>query len=178
MFLKNRFPIRSTDRQLIALAQATKKLPGDMAEVGVYRGKSAPLTHVMKISKTLHVFDTFEELPDPSSGHKKSHHLYNLGRLLTISIHRGAFPASANGLEDRWFSFVHLDVDLHDHDGMRASLEWFYPRMTHGGAILCNNYQSGLRKAIDEFFRDKPEIVIPLPVDAHCLIVRSTPASP
>jgi O-methyltransferase len=52
-------------------------------------------------------------------------------------------------------------------------LAYFYPRMSQGGIIVCHDYIafSGVRKAADEFFQEKPEAVIELPGN-QCLIVK------
>ena len=50
--------------QLFSLVRATAKLGGCMAEVGVYRGGSARLIHEADASRSLHLFDTFEGLPE------------------------------------------------------------------------------------------------------------------
>jgi len=51
--------------QLINAVEATANVPGDLAEVGVFDGASARLVldHAPK-HKTLHLFDTFQGLPD------------------------------------------------------------------------------------------------------------------
>ena len=41
----------------------TQKVPGDIAEVGVYKGGSAKIICSAKGDKSLHLFDTFEGLP-------------------------------------------------------------------------------------------------------------------
>ena len=41
----------------------TQKVPGDIAEVGVYKGGSAKMICSAKGDKHLHLFDTFEGLP-------------------------------------------------------------------------------------------------------------------
>src|SRR3954452_25293002 len=50
--------------QLISAVTATEKLGGDMAELGVASGASAKLISEYAPSRTLHLFDTFEGLPD------------------------------------------------------------------------------------------------------------------
>ena len=64
---------------------------------------------------------------------------------------------------DKKFSFVHLDVDI--YTSTLEALKFFYPRINRGGAILSHDYPGavGVKKAFDEFFEDKPEIVIELP---------------
>ena len=41
-----------------------EKIPGSFAELGVYKGESARLIHLMDNSRTFHLFDTFDGLPD------------------------------------------------------------------------------------------------------------------
>src|SRR5258708_446913 len=53
--------------QLMAIAAASAKVPGAMAEVGVYRGASAKLICEVSGSRTVHLFDTFDGLPVPTS---------------------------------------------------------------------------------------------------------------
>lgn len=48
------------------LVQRTKKISGDIVEVGVYKGGSAKLIREADKSKSLHLFDTFEGLPSLS----------------------------------------------------------------------------------------------------------------
>jgi hypothetical protein len=69
---------------------------------------------------------------------------------------------------------VHIDCDL--YEPIRAALEYFYPRMVPGGYIVMHDYTSmawnGAERAIDEFFADKPESVIPLPDGAGSCVAR------
>jgi O-methyltransferase len=58
---------------------------------------------------------------------------------------------------------VHLDADL--YEPILEGLKFFYPRMPKHGMILVHDYNAwiGARKAVDDFFSDKPELVIPMP---------------
>src|SRR5665811_557353 len=49
--------------QVLSCARATSKVPGDIAEVGVYRGGSARLICEVQGARGLYLFDTFEGLP-------------------------------------------------------------------------------------------------------------------
>src|SRR5262249_30195318 len=63
------------------LAIQTSTLPGDMAEVGVYKGGTAKLlalTIEPTSSKTLHLFDTFSGMP-PTDALTDHHHEGDLG---------------------------------------------------------------------------------------------------
>ena len=50
-----------------SLARAQSALRGEMAEVGVYQGCSAKLISTANEGRTLHLFDTFEGLPEPDT---------------------------------------------------------------------------------------------------------------
>ena len=68
-------------------------------------------------------------------------------------------PDTFAGLSDARFCFAHIDLDL--YQGVRDSLDFLYPRLSHGGVIVLDDYGfascPGARKAVDEFFQDKPE---------------------
>jgi O-methyltransferase len=57
---------------------------------------------------------------------------------------------------------VHLDADL--YESTLAAFEFFYRRLPPGGIMLCHDYHSaaGVVKAIEEFFRDRPDPVVEL----------------
>lgn len=164
--------------------KSVAKLGGSMAEVGVYKGGSAKLICKYKGDSPLHLFDTFEGLPEPterdtSMGFHEGQ-FGNTSRELVeellkpysnVHIYQGFFPDTALPIERESFSFVNLDVDL--HDSTLAALEFFYPRTQKGGIILSHDYSTadGVRKAVDEFFARKPEPILPVS-DSQCLIVK------
>jgi hypothetical protein len=89
----------------------------------------------------------------------------NLVGLDPVAIHKGWIPSGFSDVEEVTFSFVHLDVDL--YQPTLDSLQFFYPRLPPGGILLCDDYGfvtcPGARKAMDEFFADKPEPIIQSP---------------
>ncbi len=157
---------------LCAQARRSAKIPGEMAELGVYRGGSARLICAVKGERPLHLFDTFEGLPEATEHDPKFRgggfqgSLEEVQKLLqpfpAVHYHKGFFPQSAEALGDLRFSFVHLDVDL--YQSTVSGLEWFYPRLHSGGILISHDYPvaEGVRKAFDEFFADKPESLIEL----------------
>jgi len=169
--------------QIFMAVKRTEKINGDIAEVGSYRGGSAKLICEAKGNKTLHLFDTFEGLPDlchnddPKQFHKgecsasledvKSY----LKKYKNVYFYKGLFPSTADPIKNKKFSFVHLDVDL--YEATLASIKFFYPRMNKGGIIISHDYISapGVRKAFDDFFKDKPEPIIEMS-GSQCLIVK------
>ena len=74
-----------------------------------------------------------------------------------VVVHQGFFPATAEGVEDR-FAFVSLDVDLHDPTA--AGLEFFFPRLSPGGFIFVHDYNNGryngVRQAVEDFVARTP----------------------
>ncbi len=171
---------------LYQLALKTQKVPGDVAEVGVYRGGSAKLFALFKGSKGLHLFDTFEGMPTTCpdidrhlAGEFADTSLESVRRYLSafsgVFFYKGVFPDSARELASgsTRFSLVHLDVDI--YESTKAGLEFFYPRTVRGGMIISHDYRNlacpGVKKAFDEFFADRPEPVIEL-WKTQCLVVK------
>lgn len=166
---------------VFSLARAQAGLDGDMAEVGVYQGVSARLISLASGGIPLHLFDTFDGLPDVDAAEydrmRKGHYAASLPSVQDfmadrprITFNKGMFPGTAGPVEDRRFSFVHLDVDL--RSGTLACLEFFYPRMVPGGVILTHDYSylDGVRAAYAEFLADRPERPIELPSSQAMLV--------
>ena len=167
---------------IYAFARAYAQLPGAMAEVGVYQGVSAKLICEAKGERELHLFDTFEGLPDKSGTdvprYKPSQYLCSLESVQeylkgypNVHFYKGLFPESATGLEEMKFRFVHIDVDL--YESTKGCLEWFYPRLLPGAILVSHDYSllAGVREAFTEFFADKPEKPLELPT-TQCMIVK------
>jgi len=76
-----------------------------------------------------------------------------------IEYRKGWVPDTFAGLEDRKFCFAHIDLDL--YQGVFDCLSFVYPRLSPGGSIVFDDYGfascPGARRAVDEFFADKPE---------------------
>ena len=165
-----------------SLARAQAKRPGDLAEVGVYKGASAKLISEAKGDKKLLLFDTYEGLPpqgehDPGV-HREHQYTCSLESVQAylkgysnLEYYKGIFPDSTKGVPEAQYSFAHFDVDL--YDGTLGCLQYFYPRMIPGGVMLSHDYGmlSGVEKAFDEFFADKPEPVIELPT-TQCMVIK------
>lgn len=176
-----RFLFRPSELAIVySLASACRAIPGDYAEVGVFRGTSAKVIATAKGDKPLFLFDTFNGLPLPgrkdgrfrqkqfaASVEVVRRRLQNYANVTTVP---GIFPASGGHLRNHHFAFVHLDVDLYSstHD----CLEFFYPRMNPGGIILSHDYAqaAGVQRAFNEFFAARPERIVRLPM-SQCMVV-------
>lgn len=167
---------------LYSLAQAQSKQPGAFAEVGVFEGGSARVTCEVKGDKELHLFDTFEGLPEMGEQDRGIHYesqyacsVESVKEYLkdyeNVFLHKGLFPDSAAGLEEMKFSFVHLDVDI--YKSTLGCLYYFYPRMNPGGIMLSHDYSilDGVEAAFAEFLADKPEELIELP-STQCMVIK------
>jgi O-methyltransferase len=168
--------------QILSALRATEHLGGDIAELGVAYGASAKLIATHAAGRPVHLFDTFAGLPTPGAGDSEkfqsgdfvssieSVKAYLDG--LNCNFHQGLFPATAATVQDRAFSFVHLDVDL--YESTRAGLEFFYPRMKRGGILMSHDYLSatGVNRAFDEFFEGKAERAVELISGYQCMVVK------
>jgi len=167
---------------IYSLARAQMKMPGAIAEVGVFQGASAKIICELKGDKPLHLFDTFEGLPEASEHDRGIHKLGQytcslesvqdyLKDYKNLHYYKGIFPDSAVNVSDDRFCMAHFDVDL--YEGTKACLEYFYPRMVPGGIMVTHDYDilAGVRKAFEEFLADKPESLIEMPT-TQCMIVK------
>jgi hypothetical protein len=160
-----------------------QKVPGDIAEVGVYKGGSAKIICSVKGGKHLHLFDTFEGLPQvdeidmvwpfyegkfAASYDKVRDYLKDE---TNVTFYKGIFPETAGPIEGKTFSMVNLDVDC--YESTKQCLEFFYSRMSPGGIILSHDYATtpGVRKAFDDFFEGKVEPVLET-AGSQCLVVK------
>jgi ABC-type polysaccharide/polyol phosphate transport system ATPase subunit len=170
----------SLDRKfaLKELLKLVVHLPGDLAEVGVYKGASAWLMceATAGTTKTVHLFDSFEGLSEPlpvdgsywfrgALSVSDEHARQNLSRFGNAKIYKGWVPERFQDVADRCFCFVHVDVDL--YEPTRASVEFFYERLVTNGLMVFDDYGfetcPGARQAVDEFFATRPEALVMLP---------------
>ncbi|MDR6207809.1 TylF/MycF/NovP-related O-methyltransferase [Paraburkholderia graminis] len=173
---------------LISDLVAKNKVPGDFAELGVWQGNTAELlaAFARRQQRTLYLLDTFEGFPEEDLGREEKHLSgifkdtsletvkRRVGEERTVFV-KGYFPETAIQLpDDGQYAIVHIDCDL--YAPMVAALEYFYPRTAPGGFILMHDYGSlcwdGAEKAVDEFFSDKAEGVMPLPDLCSTVVVR------
>jgi O-methyltransferase len=154
-----------------------------IAEIGSYRGGSAYLIASAAPNSAVHVFDTFEGMPETDrqkDWHKKGDFPVNNGEILSflsrkknISVHKGFFPTTATPVQESTFSLVHIDVDI--YRSVTDCLEFFYPRTRTGGVLISDDYGftscPGAKEAWDTFFADKPERSLYLPT-GQCLVIK------
>jgi len=174
---------RIIDRRftLAQFAKAVRLLRGSTAECGVLGGVGSAiicrtLENTYRDDESHWGFDSFEGLSEPVEADLCKHSWQKKGALaITPEIARqnladfpfctlvkGWIPQTFPPAENDRFRLVHLDLDL--YQPTVDSLDFFYPRMNAGGAFVFDDYGHltcpGVRKAVDEFFADKPEHVL------------------
>jgi O-methyltransferase len=169
---------------LYQFAQQARSVPGEVAEIGVYRGGTAKLIAELCAPKTVHLFDTFEGMPAVHAEHDFHRErdfgdaqLEDVKRYLAentnVVFHPGFFPDTATPVQDKRFCLVHIDVDV--YPSVKSCCEFFYPRTSSGGTLLFDDYGfvtcPGAKVAVDEFFAGKPEKPTYLP-SGQCVVTR------
>ena len=178
---------------LIALLDRTCALQGDLAECGVYRGGTLITTGIYlqqkRLTKVLYGFDSFEgfdgsvdsELPfedfppqrrggfGDTSARYVSDKVRRFRLEDQVKLVNGYMADTLRLHAQRTFCFVHLDVDI--YESYQLALEFFFPRMADGGAILLDEYNDppwpGCNKAVDEFLVGKTEQLQQIERDNH-----------
>ena len=165
----------------------TLKVPGDVVEAGCYEGLTSILMQKtlgqFKSKKGLHVYDSFEGLPEKHEKDGKSL-LFRKGFLKTKKgilienfkkfnvrlpeIHVGWFKDTLPTQLPKKICFAHLDGDF--YSSIKESLENIYPRLSKNAIVVIDDYCDpkvskvrnelpGVKKACDEFFKNKKENV-------------------
>ncbi len=141
-----------------------------MIECGVFMGGSAMVMQaalkMLSIKEpSLHLFDTFQGMPDADPRydlHKKGDFsdtsLESVReRLPNADIHVGFIPETFSRLKylDN-FSLAHIDVDL--KKSVEDCLGFIWPRLQPGGWVIIDDYEAqgcpGAKLATNQFFRE------------------------
>jgi len=155
-----------------------KQIEGAYAELGVYKGDTSEILHIMSPDREIHLFDTFEgfterDLKD-ETGKAATYTTHNFAdtsidqvknRLKSnkFHFHKGYFPNSTEGLPKQKYALVVLDADL--YNPTIAGLEYFYPLMSKGGIILIHDHNPdwpGIMQAVREFSSNISDVFIQL----------------
>ena len=189
MIDKNYFDyVRLASLELVSFEIANKKLEGNVAELGVYKGKFARYINQYFPDRTLYLFDTFEgfnetdiinETQSQFSGGDQNFSDTSVAAVLKLMPHpgqcktfKGYFPDSAKNVDDK-FVFVSLDADL--YDPLYAGLKFFYPKLVKGGYIFVHDFNNdsyrGARKAVEVFCKEESINYMPMPDSGGSAII-------
>lgn len=157
----------------------TARVPGEVVEIGCYRGAMALWMRAVLDSlgdtRAIHVYDSFQGLPAP--GVFDSDHLVQGDLVATTddveNTHRH-WKKPAPTMHPGWFSetlpaclpdsvaFAYVDGDF--YDSIMISLEHCLPRLVPGGTLIVDDYADtainpkawdglpGVKKACDDYF--------------------------
>ena len=177
---------------LLSFARQSCRLPGCWIECGVYKGGTAMMLakamQNLACNNTLHLFDTFQGLPQIDSTmdlhHKgdfadtafedvktRIHSITEISKQ-SVVFHPGLIPETFSTASMDRISLAHVDVDL--YQSVLDCCEFIYPRLVAGGILLFDDYGfpscPGARAAVDQFFHGKPETPVVLPTGQALII--------
>lgn len=187
-------------RGLLDAFERVSRVPGDVVECGVERGRSfLCLAHLVESegpSRRLWGYDSFEGFPEPSAEDASSR-TTKKGQFSQTSVADvllvmkqagiqkefiekrvtlvpGFFDKSLKSSSPDTIALLHLDVDL--YQSYRDCLDVLYPKVSPGGVILFDEYEDkefpGAKKAVDEFFGAKNVAVQQSPVSLKYFAVK------
>lgn len=158
-----------------------KKVPGSVAELGVYEGTFASKINELFPQKTLFLFDTFQGFEKKDLEYEDKMGFQSGGQKIDFSntsieivnskmkfpqncvFKKGYFPGTASGIHDK-FCFVSIDTDL--YLPIYEGLSFFYPRLEHGGYIFIhdynNKYFTGAKEAVRKYCSENKLNYFPL----------------
>jgi len=205
----------TTPDKLYGLIQATRyisahNIPGDIVECGVWRGGSMQavaytLLEAGDTERDLHLFDTFEGMPEPSdvdrrmaddrpaaellAGSDRSARVWAYAPFEDVRVamdetgyptervhyHRGLVEETVPGEAPQHISILRLDTDW--YESTRHELTHLYDRLSPGGVLIIDDYGgwTGSRKATDEFLEETRAALLLLPIRGGRIAVKPAP---
>jgi O-methyltransferase len=149
---------------------ASRCVPGDVLEIGVWRGGTGCLLAKRLQStapkKKIYLCDTFTGVvgvTDKDPSYKNGEHSDTSDRIVTalaermgltnVKIVRGIFPLeTGEALSGLRFSLVHIDVDV--YQSAKDCFDWALARLSVGGAVVFDDYGfercGGVTKLVNE----------------------------
>lgn len=176
----------------LSLKFAENGIQGAIAELGVFRGDTAKhINHIFKDDEffLLDTFEGFDErdckVENQNNFSKANNNDFSSTSLELVKSKmpyvekchflKGYFPETAVAIpQNTQFKFVNLDVDL--YQPILLGLEFFYPRLSGGGAILIDDYfhpyYTGVKMAVDEYCIKFSLNPIPIGDGFSCAIIK------
>lgn len=169
-------------------------LPGDIAECGVSRGETSyefvRYLEENHINKNLHMFDTFQGLPDIFTVEEVSLALGNelipgnfacsieavverMGSYGRYKTHKGLFKDTFSGFTDH-LCFIHADADM--YSSTLDIIELANRCLVPGGTIVFDDYDNavtpGVKLAIQRHLCPNRYTLLPSPTSIQCFAIK------
>lgn len=127
----------------------------------------------------MHLYDSWDSMREKELLESERDHIGNYSELDInttksnlkefedkLVFHVGYIPESLDS-KNAPKSIVFMHIDLNSAKPTFAALEFFFPKLVSGGVILFDDYgqeeYKETKRVIDEFFSDKPGLVLKLP---------------
>jgi O-methyltransferase len=177
--------------ELYRLAGQCATLPGEAAEIGVWRGGTAAIIARALPGKTVHLFDTFSGVAKcdaqfdtlyTGGEHADADAASVLDLLASLGargeIHRGLFPDDTlNDLPEQ-LCFAHIDVDA--YHSVKQSFEAMWPRVQPSGMVVFDDYGTfgceGATLAINEIVDAHRDGLFVHNLNGHALFIKQAAA--
>ncbi len=175
-----------------------RRLQGHVVECGCWRGHSAyMISSILRdhgFNGRFHIFDSFEGLSALSEQDKNERVdlsadeikaqartfacaedvvRSNLKEFSFIHTYKGWIPTRFHEVQNHRFSFIHVDVDL--YAPYRDTIEFFYPLLLPGGAMVFDDYGlsqfPGAKAAVDQALQKfRPSFFYQVPTGGAFLV--------
>lgn len=174
---KNTLVDRPRCYSLYLLIDQIKNIPGDILEVGTWRGGTAGLFTQVIQNKVVYLADTFEGVVKSSrwEHYKDKAHADTSKKLVidflekdlgvsNFKILKGVFPDDTGyQVENNKFSFVYFDLDV--YISTKEAFNFIWDKVTIGGIVAFDDYGmisacEGISKFVDEIKNDEDKIFI------------------
>lgn len=175
--------------ELWDLAGQLRHLPGNVIEVGVWRGGSGCLIAArIPPGKKIYLCDTFSgvvKASEKDNRYRGGEHadtsesvvsdLAKLMGLRNVVIKAGVFPDDFHReMDAERFCFAHVDVDV--YQSAKEVMSFIWPRMPVGGITVVDDYGfdccDGIRQLIDEYRGGSDKVVLHN-LNGHAVVIKT-----
>ena len=176
---------------LYQLLNQIQKLPGDILEVGSWRGGTGGMFAQLMPQKTVYMADTFagvvksadwEHYKDgahaDTSAQLVSSFLKNDLGLANVELLRGIFPEeTGHRITGEALAFVHLDVDV--YRSTKDAFDYVWQSVSLSGIVVFDDYGfmsacPGASKFVDEI-RNDPDKLFIANLNGQAYIIKKSP---
>jgi O-methyltransferase len=178
--------------ELWDLVKNVTKVPGNLIEVGVWRGGSGAIiaksSELCGIESKVYLCDTFSGVPKASGKDNKyigGEHsdtsreivdsLLAKLHLSNVLILPGIFPDETGCLiENQKFRFCHIDVDV--YESAKGIVKWIWNRLSIGGVIVFDDYGIETTNGITTYVNEMDHTyncVIIYNLNGHAIIIKT-----